>query len=97
MIHLINIMDVRETAKSGTGCADNRHLRCFVEPNHLNLGNLRVEASSPPTKRGGGGVAVVVRGRESRLHGKGPQFVGTSKAERNRLLQSGRVNTHEHR
>lgn len=97
MTYLINVMDVRETAKSGTGCADNRHLRCFAEPNYLNSGSLYVEVSSLPVKRAGGGVTVVVRGWESHLHGEGSQSDGTSKAKRNRPPQGRRVNAYERR
>jgi hypothetical protein len=51
----------------------------------MNVGGLCVEGSSPPMKRTGVGGSIVVRGRESRLHGEGGQLVGIS-TQNSRML-----------
>ena len=77
--HLFYPIDIQDTAKSRTGCVDNRHLRWFVESIFVNVGGLLAEASSLPMKQVSVGGVIVVRGRESILQGKGRQFVGIPK------------------
>jgi hypothetical protein len=71
----------RDTAKSGMGCWENRHLHDLVESIIMNVGGPYVEVSSPPVKRMGVGAVIVLRARESCAHGEGRQFVGKSSAE----------------
>lgn len=84
--------DARDSAKSGTGHKGNRHLRYLVEFISVNVGGLRQNAkvSSPPMSGASVGAVIVVRGWESQPHGEGPQFVGTSDAEGNRMQTRGR-------
>ncbi len=65
--------DIRDAAKSGMGCRDNRHLRYVVESISVNVGGLLAEASSLPRKQVSVGGPIVVRERESRPHGEGGQ------------------------
>jgi hypothetical protein len=51
----------------------SHHLRVSVECTVVNVGGPCGEGSSPPMKRVGVGGPIVVRGRESRLHGEGGQ------------------------
>lgn len=76
--HLPYPVSVRDTAKSGTGCF-NRHLTHLAESVIRNAGDSQPNAkvSSPPTSAVSVGAAIVVRARESRAHGEGPQSVGT--------------------
>jgi len=74
---------IRDTAKRGIGCADNRHLNYFAKVNLMNMGSsLRnVKAGSQPMSRASVGATIVVRDRESLPHGEGSQSVGTSRAK----------------
>ena len=76
--HLPYPASVRDTAKSGMGCF-NRHLSHLAESVIRNAGDSQPNAkvSSPPTSAVNVGAAIVVRARESRAHGEGPQSVGT--------------------
>ncbi len=67
--------DIRDTAKSGIGCMDNRHLRYVVESISVNVGGSYqdAKASSLPMSDMSVGGSIVVRGRESRPHGEGGQ------------------------
>ncbi len=67
--------DIRDTAKCGMGCTDNRHLRYFVESISVNVGGSYqdAKASSLPMSDMSVGGSIVVRGRESRPHGEGGQ------------------------
>jgi hypothetical protein len=51
----------RDTAKSGMGCVENRHLNDLAESIAMNVGGPCVEGSSPPMKRTGVGGSIVVR------------------------------------
>ena len=71
------LISIRDSAKSGLGFTDNRHLNYFAESINMNVGGFYqdVKVSSPPmTDRSVGGV-VVVRARESRVQGEGRQEV----------------------
>ena len=71
------LISIRDSAKSGLGFTDNRHLNYFAESINMNGGGFYqdVKVSSPPmTDRSVGGV-VVVRARESRVQGEGRQEV----------------------
>jgi hypothetical protein len=76
--HLKYPADVRNTAKSGTGHGDNRHLNYLAESISGNVGGSyqNVKVSSPPMSNRSVGAASVVRARESRVHGDRPQSVG---------------------
>jgi hypothetical protein len=73
----------RDTATSGIGLIDNRHLNYLVESISVNVGDSRqnAKASSLPMTDGRVGAVIVVRGWESQPHGEGPQSVGTSNAK----------------
>lgn len=76
---------VRDSAKSGLGCLDNRHLNYLVESVLINVGGFRgdvkvsssTKAPGRTTQVGSVGVAIVVGGRESLPQGEGPQLVGS--------------------
>ncbi len=55
---------VRDTAKSGIGCCDNRHLNYLVESIFVNVGEPRKDAkgSSHPMPTGEVGAVIVVGG-----------------------------------
>lgn len=83
--HLMYLAPVWDSAKSGSGCTDNRHLSYLVESIFMNVGGSQrmIRRAVPPMPLENQlavsvGVAVVVRGRESRPHGEGPQFDGIS-------------------
>jgi hypothetical protein len=71
--------DVRDTAKSGIGHIDNRHLHDLAESISVNVGGLcrNVKASSLPMIGISVGGVIVVRARESRVQGEGHQSVGS--------------------
>jgi len=77
------LVDVRDSAKSGLGYPENRHLNHLVESISVNVGGpcQDAKASSPPIPDKGVGAAIVVRGWESQPQGEGPQSVGNSSAE----------------
>lgn len=80
--HLKYPTTVRDTAKSGIGCERNRHLNYLAESIKVNVGDSQqnVKESRPPMSVVRVGATIVVRARESRVHGEGSQFVGTSSA-----------------
>jgi hypothetical protein len=71
-------VSVRDSAKSGTGHKDNRHLNYLVESISVNVGgsDQNVKASSLPMSGLSVGGVIVVGARESRVQGEGHQFVG---------------------
>lgn len=81
--HLDYPAPVRDTAKSGTGVMSNRHLPYLAESFLMNLGGSDRDAktSSPPMTGPSVGAAIVIRDRESRSHGEGPQSAVTSGAK----------------
>lgn len=78
--HLLYPVSGRNSAKSGLGCEDNRHLSDLAESVFVNVGDSYRDAKlSRPTMPGVRvGAVIVVRVRESRIQGEGPQSVGTS-------------------
>jgi len=68
-------VDVRDTAKSGIGHIDNRHLNDLVESISMNVGGScrNAKVSSPPMIGVSVGGVIVVGVRESRIHGEGHQ------------------------
>jgi len=68
----------REPAVSRSGCRETgtyvTTLECIIS--NAGSGHRDAKAGSPPMPGDRGGAAVVVRGRESRPHGEGRQFVG---------------------
>lgn len=81
--HLSYLASIRDSAKSGLGRQDNRHLNYFAESILMNMGDPQqdIKESSPPMTVVGVGATIVVRARESRVHGEGLQFVGIFQAE----------------
>ena len=81
--NLIYPVSIRDTAKSGIGCFDNRHLNYFAKVILMNVGDslCNVKAGSQPMSRASVGATIVVRDRESLSHGEGSQSVGTSRAK----------------
>jgi hypothetical protein len=71
-------VDVRDTAKSGTGCHDNHYLNYLVEFIFVNVGGSygNAKVSSLPMSGMSVGGPIVVRGRESLPHGEGDQLFG---------------------
>jgi hypothetical protein len=88
--HLAYPASVRDTAKSGMGCNDNRHLTFLAESILVNVGGLQQneKVSSPPMSVVSVGAAIVVRAWESQAQGEGPQSVGISSANCNRLRRN---------
>lgn len=85
--HLNYPVSGRDSAKSGSGCMDNRHLSCLAESNIVNVGDSQPDekVSSPPMTDVRVGAVIVVGARESRVHaehrcrcfaGEGPQPTG---------------------
>jgi len=66
---------VRDTAKSGIGHTDNRHLNYLAESISVNVGGSQqdVKASSLPMSAESVGGAIVLGARESRVQGEGHQ------------------------
>jgi hypothetical protein len=81
--HLSYPASGRDTAKSGIGCSDNRHLSYLAKSITVNVGGLQrnEKVSSPPMSVVSVGAAIVVRAWESQAQGEGPQSVGTSSAK----------------
>jgi hypothetical protein len=75
----------RDTAKSGMGWVENRHLNDLAESITMNVGGLLVKGCSPPVNPANVGGPIVVGARESRVHGKGGQLVRIS-AQNSRML-----------
>jgi hypothetical protein len=76
--HLSYFASIRDSAESGLGRKDNRHLNYFAESILMNRGDSQqdVKESSPRMPVVRVGATIVVRARESRVHGEGLQFVG---------------------
>ena len=79
--NLMYSVDVRDTAKSGIGHRDNRHLNDPVESISVNVGGSQqnVKASSLPMSAESVGGVLVVGAQESCGPGEGHQFVGSPK------------------
>jgi len=71
--------DARDSAKSGLGHIDNRHLHHLVEFISVNVGGpcQGVKPSSPAIPDKGVGGSIVVGGWESQPHGEGSQKFDT--------------------
>ena len=69
--HLNYLASIRDSAESGLGHQDNRHLNYFVESIFVNVGGSYLEMSSPSMKSKSVGGFIVVGARESRVHGEG--------------------------
>jgi hypothetical protein len=71
--YLNYLISIRDSAKSGLGFIDNRHLNYFAESINGNVGGFyqNAKVSSPPKTDGSVGAVVVVGGWESQPHGKG--------------------------
>jgi hypothetical protein len=74
----------RDTAESGLGCTDNRHLSCLAESNIVNVGDSQqnAKASSPPMTVVRVGGVIVVGVWESQAQGEGRQRVNAFQVER---------------
>ena len=75
---------VRDTAKSGMGRADNRHLNCLGEVISVNVGGFdqAAKVSSPPMLERRVGGVLGVGAWESHVQGEGRQGVDTSPVPR---------------
>jgi hypothetical protein len=75
------LISIRDSAKSGLGFSDNRHLNYFVESIDMNVGDSyqNVKASSQPMTGKRVGAVIVVGGWESQPQGEGRQRVGSYK------------------
>jgi len=73
--HLNYPADIRDSAKSGLGHLDNRHLHYLVESISVNVGGSgqNVKASSLPMSDLSVGGSIVVGGWESQPQGEGSQ------------------------
>ena len=73
---------IRDSAKSGLGCCDNRHLLYLAESIFVNVGGSLKDAklSSPTMPCVSVGATIVVRDWESQSQGEGSQSVGISSA-----------------
>jgi hypothetical protein len=71
------LISIRDSAKSGLGFIDNRHLNYLAESINMNVGDSyqNVKASSQPMTGKRVGAVVVVGGWESQPHGEGRQRV----------------------
>ena len=80
--HLNYPATVRDTVKNGIGCERNRHLNHLAESINVNKGGSHGDAKecSHPMSGVSVGATIVVRARESRVHGEGSQSVGISRA-----------------
>lgn len=72
------LFSIRDTAKSGMGCQGNRHLNDLAESTSVNVGGSCPDAKvrSRPMMGTSVGAPIVVRARESRVHGEGVQSLG---------------------
>ena len=70
--YLTYLLSVRDTAKSGMGCVDNRHLNHLAESLLMNRGGLHQNGKASSLLMSGVSVggSIVVRARESRVHGE---------------------------
>ena len=69
--HLNYLASIRDSAESGLGQFENRHLNYFAESIFVNVGGSYLEMSSPSMKSKSVGGFIVVGARESRVHGEG--------------------------
>jgi hypothetical protein len=71
------LISIRDSAESGLGFRDNRHLNYFVESINMNVGDLQqnVNESSPQRFVVRVGAVIVVGGWESQPQGEGRQRV----------------------
>ncbi len=71
------LISIRDSAKSGMGFMDNRHLNYFAESIYMNVGDSyqNVKASSQPMTGKRVGAVIVVGGWESQPQGEGRQRV----------------------
>jgi len=78
--HLYYPASIRDSAKSGLGCSDNRHLLYLAESIFVNVGGSQQDAklSSPTMPAVSVGATIVVRDWESQSQGEGSQSVATS-------------------
>jgi len=83
--YLVYPAHVRDSAKRGLGCIDNRRLSHPAEFTPVNVGGpyRDAKASSLPIPDRSVGGLIVVRGRESLLHGEGDQGINVSRLESN--------------
>ena len=60
--NLAYLVSIRDTAKSGIGCSDNRHLNYFAKVILMNVGDslCGVKAGSQPMSRARVGATIVV-------------------------------------
>jgi hypothetical protein len=89
--HLKYLASVRDSAESGLGYEDNRHLSYLAESIFVNVGDSQQndKVSSPPMPVVNVGATIVVRGWENQSQGEGLQSVGTSKAKVTKCQQGG--------
>jgi hypothetical protein len=82
-VHLSYLVDVRDSAKSGTGLKGSRRLNDLAKSTSRNVrGHPETDWPAVGQRNTGGvGAVVVVRGRESRSHGEGRQFVESTRAK----------------
>jgi hypothetical protein len=75
------LISIRDSAKSGLGFTENRHLNYLVESINMNVGGFyqNDKVSSPPMTDKSVGAVIVVGGRESLPQGEGRQRVGSCK------------------
>jgi hypothetical protein len=71
------LISIRDSAKSGMGFMDNRHLNYFAESIYMNVGDSyqNAKVSSQPMTGKRVGAVIVVGGWESQPHGEGRQRV----------------------
>ena len=76
--HLNYLTSIRDSAESGLGRMDNRHLNYFAESIFVNMGDSQqnLKEGSPPMNVVRVGATIIVGDRENLLHGEGLQFVG---------------------
>jgi hypothetical protein len=79
--HLSYLASVRDSAKSGLGCVDNRHLTYLAEFIFVNVGDSQqdVKASSPLIFVVRVGGVIVLRAWENYAHGEGRQPIRSLK------------------
>jgi hypothetical protein len=72
------LISIRDSAKSGLGFGDNRHLNYLVESINMNVGDSyqNAKASSQPMAGKRVGAVIVVGGWENQPQGEGRQSVG---------------------
>jgi len=83
--YLIYPADIRDSAKSGFGHHDNRHLNYLAESISMNVGGSYrdVKASSLPMPDRSVGGSIVLGARKSRVRGEGSQEINAPLLESN--------------